>query len=942
MTCEPDKTCRAEYALRAFRKEVRMLNLYDLTIEYKTEPIGLDELQPRFSWKLKSDRNDTWQSAYRITVSHSEVIWDTGRVENSQSVLIEYMGEVLEARTAYTWNVTVWDNHGESASASAVFETGLLSGTAFDGNARWITHGFEKDDTVSPVFIRHFTAPAVPVRARLYATALGLYEVEVNGVKVDDTYFAPGWTSYHKRLQYQTYSVENLREGENELRFTLGKGWYAGALGFTPTPNHYGDTTALLSMLILTYADGTEQVIGTDEDWTVSSGVIRFSELYDGETQDWTLPETSIGKATVFEHGLESLTAQENEPVRCLIKLPVSREFTAPNGDHLFDFSQNLTGWTEVKITGRPGQKLVLRHAESLDENGNFYTGNLSFAKATDTYFLNGEEQILRPHFTFHGFRYVCLNGLEEGQQIELTACHLSSDLKAAGSFTCSDERVNRLQQNIVWGQRDNYLDVPTDCPQRSERLGWTGDATAYTPTAVFHQNIMPFMRKWLRDLAADQNPETGMAQVVPDVLSDGATGGQNGSAYWGDAATVVPWTLYETYGDKRVLAEQYDSMKIWTEYVRRQCGENGLWQTGFQYGDWLGLDAEVNGLGDERKGATDDYFVANACYLWTLQIMADSAAVLGFKEDEILYRELREKVLAAFRREYVTLTGRLVSETQTAMTLALYFDLVEEQFKEDIAARLEQNIAAHKTHLTTGFIGTPYLCLALSDNGKHAVAGKLLLQEENPGWLYEVKMGATTVWERWNSILPDGSFNPANMNSLNHYAYGAIGSWLYTRLSGLRRLEPGYRKFAVAPGFIKGITRAELSYESVYGTIETAWKCENGKITVDLTVPVGTTALLTLPEKDETLEIGSGSYHYEYETTTRLEQDRYTMETLLRVMLQHPAAQPIIRQYMPDMLDNPMIQYVMEEPISSLLAYAAEAKPLYEMILKVMNESGI
>ena len=919
-----------------------MLKVYDLTIEYKSEPLGFDDVQPRFSWKLESDADNTRQIAYRITVSNGEVMWDTGRVESEQSILVEYMGALFEARTAYTWTVTVWDNHGESATASAGFETGLLTGAAFEGKARWITHGLAADETASPIFSKSFTIDKPVAKARVYATALGLYEAQINGEKVDDTYFAPGWTSYHKRLQYQAYAVENLHEGTNELRFTLGKGWYCGALGFMPTPNHYGDTTALLAMLVITYADGSEEIIGTDESWAVSTGAIRFSELYDGETQDFTLGEQARGQALPFDYGFETLVAQENEPVRCLAMLPVARSFTAPSGELLFDFAQNLTGWVEVKVRGSRGQRLVLRHAESLDENGNFYTGNLSFAKATDTYVLSGEEQVLRPHFTFHGFRYVCVEGLEEGQAIELVACHLSSDLKEAGSFSCSDERVNRLRQNIVWGQRDNYLDVPTDCPQRSERLGWTGDATAFTPTAVFHQNVMPFMRKWLRDLAADQNPATGMAQVVPDVLSDGATDGQNGAAYWGDVATVVPWTLYETYGDVRVLAEQYGSMKTWVDFVRSKCGENGLWQTGFQYGDWLGLDAEMNGLGDERKGATDDYFVANACYLWSLDIMAKSAALLGYDDDELLYRELREQVLAAFRDEYVTKTGRLVSETQTAMVLALHFGLVEDRFKAAIAERLEQNIAAHKTHLTTGFIGTPYLCLALSDAGKHELAGKLLLQEENPGWLYEVKMGATTIWERWNSVMPDGSFNPANMNSLNHYAYGSIGNWLYTRLCGLRLLEPGYKRFSVSPSFIKGITWADLSYESVYGTIRCAWRCEKGTITVDVTVPANTTAELALPEKDGTVALGSGSYHYEYDTKTRLEQDRYTLETPLHVMLDHPVAQPIMQQYMPEMVDNPMIQYVVNEPISALLAYAAEAKPLYEMILAAMNESGI
>ena len=914
-----------------------MLKLYDLTIEYMHEPIGMDDIQPRFSWKLLSDRKNTVQKAYRLTISGKDFFYDSGRVESGQSILIEYTGPQFSPRTAYMFEVTVWTEE-ETSSASSHFETGLLSGTAFEEHARWITHGFASDNTACPVLVKSFSAGKEIESARLYATALGVYEAEINGVKADDTFFAPGWTSYHKRLQYQTYKVNDIKEGENEIRITLGNGWYKGALGFDPTPNHYGDTTAALALLVVRYKDGREEFIGTDESWDVFEGTILFSEIYDGETQNTQNELRRSGKAVLYDHVFETITAQENEPVRCLKRLETRKEFTAPNGDHLFDFGQNLTGWVEVRINGDAGQTIVLRHAENLDENGNFYTENLSFAKAKDTYILNGDEQVLRPHFTFHGFRYVCIEGLKEGQNVQLTACHLSTDLRETGSFECSDKRVNRLQQNIVWSQRDNYLDIPTDCPQRSERLGWTGDATAFTPTAAFNANIMPFMRKWLHDLAADQNAETGMAQVVPDVLSEGMTGGQNGAAYWGDAATAVPWTLYEVYDDKRVLAEQYDSMRTWVEYIIRQCGENGLWQTGFQYGDWLGLDSESNGLGDERKGATDDYFTANVCYAWSLSILERSAALLGRVEDEQKYHSLYKRVINAFRDEYITKTGRLVSETQTALTLALQFGMAEENHREGIAERLEQNIQAHKTHLTTGFMGTPYLCLVLSDNGRHDLAGKLLLQEENPGWLYEVKMGATTIWERWNSILPDGSFNPAGMNSLNHYAYGSIGKWLYSRLCGLQLIEPGYKKFAVRPGFIKGITWTKLCYESVYGTIKSSWKCENGMITVDVTVPANTVCILTLPEKEETMELGSGTYHYEYATETKLELDRYTMEIPLRVMLEHPAAQPLLKQYMPEMTDNPMIQYVMNEPISSMLAYAPQAKPLYEMILQAMN----
>ena len=915
-----------------------MLTLFDLTLEQREKNVGMDERCPRFSWKLRSDLPNTYQTAYRIVVSGEDLTWDSGKVESAQSVLVAYAGSTFHPCTQYHWEVTVWDNHDQVAQGSGSFETGLLDGREFSKYATWITHGLGCDDPVSPVFVKTFMVEKPLAKARLYASALGLYEGCLNGQKLDDTYFAPGWTSYRNRLQYQTYELHPVL-GSNELRMTLGNGWYKGFLGFNPQPNTYGDTTALLAMVVLTFEDGTQQIIGTDESWQVYTGEIRFSELYDGETQDTTLPLVLLGQAKGYDHTYETLIAQENEPVRCLLQLPVQREFVAPNGDRLFDFGQNLTGWVQVQIRGDVGQKITLRHAESLDEKGNFYTENLSFAKATDTYILNGKEQSLRPHFTFHGFRYVCLEGVREDQQITLTACHLTSDLKQTGSFTCSDDRVSRLWQNILWSQRDNYLDVPTDCPQRSERLGWTGDATAFTPTAAFNSNIMPFMRKWLRDLSADQTPELGMLQVVPDVMSGGPNGsGQPGAAYWGEAATVVPWTLYQVYGDQRILEEQFDSMKMWVDHVHERCGENGLLQNGFQYGDWLGLDTESNAMGDERKGATDDYYVANACYLWSLRIVADSAALLGYEADEKRYRSRQDALLQAFREEYVTKNGRLVSETQTAMVLALHLGLVEEKHRPAIAQRLARNIMDHRTHLTTGFVGTTYLCPVLSDNGYHDLAGKLLLQDEPPGWLYEVKMGATTIWERWNSILPDGSFNPANMNSLNHYAYGSIGDWLYTRLCGLRPLEPGYRKFAVAPRFIKGITWADLAFDSVYGMIAVKWRCENKKITVDVTVPANTTAFLTLPEQEEVRQMESGEHHFEYATETVLEQGRYSLETTLHTMMAHPVGKALIQQYMPQMLDNPMIEYVIKEPISVLLGYAPEAAPLYQMIIDAMN----
>lgn len=911
-----------------------MLKLYDLTIEYKHEPLGLDEVQPRFGWKLESDGQDVAQTARQITLKTGEQpVWDSGRVETDQSILTEYLGPTLRPRTAYQWTLTVWDNRGESATATAGFETGLLRGTALEGKAAWITHDLPAEETACPVYRKSFSVSGPVASARLYATALGVYEAELNGTPVSDSYFAPGWTNYHKRLQYQTYPL-TLRQGENTLTITVGNGWYKGALGFTPVPNNYGDRTALLAAVCITYADGREEWLGTGTDWQVTTGPIRFSEIYDGETQDFTLPPQMPRPAVAFDYGFDTLVGQENEPVRCLQRLDPVKEFTTPAGEHVFDFGQNLTGWVETELDAAPGQTLVLHHAESLDEKGNFYTGNLSFAKATDTWTLAGGPAVVRPHFTWHGFRYLWVEGLQEGQKARFTACHLSTDLEQTGSFHCSDKRVDRLQQNIQWSQRDNFLDIPTDCPQRSERLGWTGDVTAFCATAAFNENIMPFMTKWLRDLSSEQTPEIGMPQVVPNILGSG----QGGAAFWGDVATVLPWTLYRVYGDKRLLAAQYPSMVQWVQFIEAHCGENGLWQTGFQYGDWLGLDSEQNGLSDERKGATDDYFAANVCFAWSLQILADTARVLGKLEEERRWTMRREALIRAFREEYVTPAGRLVSETQTALVLALHFGMVPEEHRDRLVQLLLQNIDAHKTHLTTGFIGTPFACLTLSDCGCHDVAGKLLLQEDSPSWLYEVKMGATTIWERWNSVLPDGSFNPANMNSLNHYSYGSIGNWLYTRLCGLEAVEPGYKTFRVAPRFIKGITWASLEYESVYGKIAVAWRCEEGKITVDLTVPVNTTATLLLPEQTEPRTLGSGCYHYEYPTQTRLEQDRYSLETPLHIVLAHPAARAVFEQYAPEMLTNPMIQYVANEPLSALLSYSPETKPLFEGAVAAMN----
>ena len=524
-----------------------------------------------------------------------------------------------------------------------------------------------------------------------------------------------------------------------------------------------------------------------------------------------------------------------------------------------------------------------------MDIDGNFYTENLRSAKATDEFICSGKEEIFMPRFTFHGFRYICIEGLSEVNVDDFTACVMHTDMEKTGEFSCSHKDVTKLQSNIQWGQRGNFLDVPTDCPQRDERLGWTGDAQVFARAAAYNYNVALFFRKWLYDLKAEQTVEHGVPFIISSIFSN-----FEGIAAWGDAATIVPWTLYEVYGDKRILEEQYESMKGWVEYIRSKAGENNLWQSGFQFGDWLALD-KIGGLDsdgvDSKIGGTDKYLVASAYYAYSTSLVVKAAEILGMEEDAKEYGTLYENIVAAFNDEYITKTGRLVSETQTGCALALHFDLVKETYRERIVDSLVKILAKYKDHLVTGFVGTPYICNALSNNGERELAGKLLLQDDCPSWLYSVKMGGTTIWERWNSMHPDGSFDDSGMNSFNHYVYGSIGDWMYQKLTGLQLIEPGYKKSRIAPEFIKGITHAQGSVETAYGTLSCAWRCEKKKITIDIVIPANTTAVVKLPERDEELLLGSGTYHYCYDTETDLELSKYSTDNTLGELVADPLA---------------------------------------------------
>lgn len=829
----------------------------NLRTENKINPFGIDDPQPRFSWQLVNDKRNTLQTAYEIIVSSpAGAVWKTGKTASDSSVHVTYQGMPLQSSTRYTWEVRVWDNTGKASpwSEPAFFQTAFLQ--VADWKASWITPGYTEDSVMrpSPLFRKEFTAKKKVRSAVAYITAHGMYEAQINGRRVGDAYLTPGWTAYKKRIQYQAYDISSmLKQGNNAIGVTLGSGWYRGIIGFTNSINYYGKDIALLMQVDITYNDGAVESIITDGSWKSSTGAIRYSEIYNGETIDarmdkpgWALPgynDAEWANTKVANFSKDVLVATYNEPVRKQETFKAVKFFTTPKGEKVIDFGQNLVGWVMVKVKGNAGDKITLSHAEVLDKDGNVYLDNLRAAKAEDVYILKGgAEEFFEPHFTWQGFRYVKIEGYPgDINPDNFTAVSIYSDMQPAGTFTSSNNLINQLQHNIEWGQRGNFLDVPTDCPQRDERLGWTGDAQAFSRTASFNMNVNSFFFKWLKDLEADQ--ENGVVPfVIPNVL-----GAAISSAGWADVATIAPWNMYLAYGDKRLLANQYNSMKAYIESIRKNA-RNDLWNTGFHFGDWLFYRPEDDN--DGRAAVTDKYLIAQCFYANSVQLLVNAAKVLGNTNDAEEYAKLLFRIKDAFNKEYVTGNGRLVSSTQTAYVLALNFDMLPETMRRQAAQRLADNVKSYGNHLTTGFLGTPYLCHVLTRFGFTDVSYKLLLQDTYPSWLYPVKMGATTIWERWDGQKPDSTFQTPGMNSFNHYAYGAIGDWMYRKMVGLDTYEDGagYKHIKIMPHIGGGFTHASASLKTYYGTVSSGWKIDNDKISMDVTIPANTTATIYIP----------------------------------------------------------------------------------------------
>ena len=832
-----------------------------LLLENKPNPIGVDILSPRFSWQLASDKRNTVQTAYAIQVFAAEnkktPVWNSGKVNSGQSVFVPYAGSALQSGKKYTWTVQVWDNSGTMATSEAAsFQMALLN--ISDWKAKWIEPGYTEDEVLrpSPMFRKQFSTTKKIISATAYITSHGLYEAQINGKRVSDDYFTPGWTAYQKRLQYQVYDVTAmLAKGNNAIGVTLGSGWYRGIIGFSNNKNVYGKDIALLFQLNITYSDGTTETVVSDDSWKSSTGTIRYAEIYNGETIDareakngWALAGYDDSKwsgVKVAAHSMDVLVATYNETVKKKETFKPVRIFKTPKGEQVIDFGQNLVGWVTIKVKGNAGDKIVVSHAEVLDKAGNFYITNLRAAKALDTYILKGgEEEIFEPHFTWHGFQFIKLEGYPGEVKAEnFTAVALYSDMAPTGSFSSSNALVNQLQHNIQWGQKGNFVDVPTDCPQRDERLGWTGDAQVFSRTAAFNMNVNNFFSKWLKDVAADQLPNGSVPHVIPNVL--GAR--SSGSAGWADVANIIPWNMYLAYGDKRILESQYQSMKNWVGYIQ-SVSKNDLWNNGEHFGDWLFYRPDDDNSG--RAAVTDKNMIAQCFYAHSTQLVINAAKVLGNDADVVSYTALLKKIKDAFLKEYLTPNGRLVSSTQTAYVLALNFDMLPEDLRQQAADRLVENIKSYGNHLTTGFLGTPYLCHVLTRFGYTDMSYNLLLQEKYPSWLYPVKMGATTIWERWDGIKPDGSFQVPSMNSYNHYSYGAIGDWMYRTMVGLDTYEdgPGYKHIKIQPHIGGGFTNANASLQTYYGKLSSGWKVEADKILMDVEIPANTTATVFVP----------------------------------------------------------------------------------------------
>jgi len=897
-----------------------MLEVNSLRTEYLENPLGLDAKKPRLDWKLSSDGNNIMQSAYQVQASNSDdfvsLVWDSGKVAGSESQSILYAGPQLKSLERIYWRVKVWSNTGEESAFSqpAYFEAGLFDASDWEG--QWIEPEKEIDiDAYKPVpYIRkEFTVKKGLVSARACFTAKGLYSFYLNGTEGTDHLFTPGFTSYYKRLQYQVYDVTSmLHEGTNALGVMLGDGWWRGTTGGANLRNNFGYKVALLGQLVLNYDDGSRDIIGSDESFKTSSGPLLKSDMKAGELYDatiniegWNEPgydDSSWESVAVAEDGYDHLIATRSVPVR------QKESFTptvlrTPNGETVLDFGQNFAGWVHMKAQGTAGSEVFLIHGEALDRDGNFTLQNLAGDGKLEhfqevRYILKGEGvESYRPQFSIFGFRYVLVKSYPGEVKAEnFTAFAIYSDLEETGDFTCSNPLINKLVSNSRWSQKSNFMEVPTDCPTR-ERAGWTGDAQLYCRTASDFMNVYPFFEKWMADLAAEQFTDGSVGSTVPTVIGHhnveewerfakgnrdpmmalrrpkpGTASMLDGSVGWGDAAVIIPWTMYLCYGDKAILEKQYESAKAWVDYMDAcaktaneeykdfpayssytdgELDANYIWDTKFHWGEWLEADTIFNDIVSAMTKSKDSLaYVATAYYAYSTRLFSEMALELGKTEEGMKYRARYEKIKRMYNKYFIKEDGYILEDRQAPNVRVLAFGLAEEQKQQAVADRLAQLVREQDYHLNTGFLSTPFLLQVLADHGYIDIAFRVLEQETCPSWLFAVGKGATTIWESWRGISPDGELS----GSLNHYAYGAVCDFLFSNVAGIRPVweKPGYKHMIFKPVVGGTLTQAHATYESRYGTIRSSWEKTEQGVTYRFVVPVNTTATVMLSANEE------------------------------------------------------------------------------------------
>ena len=717
-------------------------------------------------------------------------------------------------------------------------------------NGKWISYS-ENYGNVCPVFCRSFEIEKTIKKAELKITALGCYIAYINGQRVGNFVLAPGWTSYNKRLQVQEYDVTNMLSKENILNIEVGDGWHLGRLSLEGTKLYNAKQPAVIYELEITYDDDTTDVIVSDDKTQVSKSPILFSSIYDGEIYDSRVTEYNWEPVKIINYTKDTLIEQEGEFVVEMEHLPVVSVTIAPSKEYILDFGQNLTGYVQFSIEAPSGHIVELVHGEVLDNNGDLYTDNLRTAKQRIQFIANGTKQTYKPSFSFQGFRYVKVsNWLGELNPNDFTAIVVHSDIKRTGHFSCSNQKINKLYENIVWGQKGNFLDVPTDCPQRDERLGWTGDAQMFIKTATYNFDVEKFFDKWLNDLRAEQHSDGGIPAVVPDVLHNGA----HSSSAWGDAAVICPWQLYLSYGNKEILKRQYDSMCKWIDYIKNQGDNPYLWNTGHHFGDWLGLDAPYGSY----VGATEKALIATAYFAYSTSLVIKAGKVLEY--DVSYYEELYANIRKTYKDNFIR-EGALTSDTQTAYAVTIFFDLADDP--APFGARLDTLVRENGTRLKTGFVGTPYLLHALSKTGYFETAYSLLLQEKFPSWLYSVNQGATTIWEHWDGINEEGKMWSRDMNSFNHYAYGSVGDWMFEVAAGIKidESQPAFENIILKPTVTKKLDFVNASLETRNGLVSSSWQREGSNINFEFEVPQGSTAHIILGDKTKFVE--SGKYTF-------------------------------------------------------------------------------